>query len=183
MKNLILLGDSICISYREKVKEMLEGKATVAYPEENCRWSGYMYNTLRYWLPELPKPDVIHFNSGIWECVHLYGESEPFYTTEDYVRDVMRVYRELCKTGAKVIFGTTTPITEHVKLYDHEVQKNLDAVLPVLKAAGCEINDLNAVVRADKGRFIIPDDGCHLTEDGAQACAEAVVKAVLPYLE
>ena len=62
------------------------------------------------------------------------------------------------------------------------IQKNLDAIVPVLKAAGCEINDLNAVVRADKGRFIIPEDGCHLTEEGAQACAEAVVKAVLPYL-
>lgn len=183
MKNLILLGDSICISYREMVKDMLKDKANVAYPQENCRWSGYMYNTLRYWLPELPKPDVIHFNSGIWECVHLYGESEPFYTTEDYVRDVMRVYHELCKTGAKIIFATTTPIQKHVKLYNHEVQKNLDAILPYLQAEGCEINDLNAVVRADMDRFILPNDGCHLTEEGAHACANAVVRTVSPYLD
>ena len=183
MKNVLLLGDSICISYREKVKQMLQGKAEVFYPEENCRWSGYMYNTLRYWLPNFPNPDIIHFNSGIWECVHLYGESEPFYTTEDYVRDVMRVYRELCKTGAKIIFATTTPILKHERLYDSEVQRNIDAIVPCLKAEGCEIDDLNSVVRTDMQRFILPDDGCHLTDDGSSVCAKAVCRAIEPYLD
>lgn len=182
MKNVLLLGDSICISYRGEVKRALQGRAEVFYPEENCRWSGYMYNTLRYWLPNFPAPDVIHFNSGIWECVHLYGESEPFYTTQDYVRDVLRVYRELRKTGAKIIFATTTPILRHDRLNDAEVQRNTEAVVPCLMAEGCEINDLNRVIRADMQRFILPDDGCHLTDDGARACAAAVCTLIEPYL-
>ena len=142
-----------------------------------------MYNSLRFWLPALPQPDVIHFNSGIWECVHLYGEKEPFYTTNDYVRDVLRVYRELNKLNVPIVFATTTPILKHDRLWDSEVTKNMNAVVPVLKKEGCIINDLNSLIRRNMQHYIIIEDGCHLTEAGAKACAEAVCNIVEPYLK
>ena len=92
MKNAVLLGDSIRISYQLTVKSLLAGKADVLYPEENCRWAGYTLNSLRYWLPNLPtNPDVIHWNNGIWDSVVLYPEDGPFITVENYVRDIMCV--------------------------------------------------------------------------------------------
>ena len=73
MKNILLLGDSIRMSYQPVVKEMLEGKANVYGPMDNGRWSGYTLNTLRFWLPQMPTPDIVHWNNGIWDMGDDYG--------------------------------------------------------------------------------------------------------------
>ncbi len=181
MKNVLLLGDSICISYREKVREALKGRAEVCYPEENGRWAAYMYNSLKYWLPNLPKPDVIHFNTGIWDCEHLFDSEEPFCSVEEYVRDGMRLYRQLKKTGATIIFATTTPVAKGERFVEEEICAHTQALAAALIREGCIINDLHGVVSADMQGYI-SEDGCHPTEAGANTCAEAVLRAIEPYL-
>ena len=58
MKQVILLGDSIRMQYQKSVGEKLADIAEVSGPEENGRWSGYTLNSLRFWLPQLPVPDL-----------------------------------------------------------------------------------------------------------------------------
>ena len=52
MNRLILLGDSIRLGYQPEVARILNGRMEVAGPDENGRWSGYILNSLRFWMPE-----------------------------------------------------------------------------------------------------------------------------------
>lgn len=52
MKNVILLGDSIRQGYDEFVAEGLSGVAQVYYPEENCRFSVFLFRSLDRWVQE-----------------------------------------------------------------------------------------------------------------------------------
>ena len=79
MKNVILLGDSIRMQYQGPVGEKLSDIATVSGPDENGRWSGYTLNSLRFWLPELPSPDLVQWNCGLWDMGDDYQEGRHFY--------------------------------------------------------------------------------------------------------
>lgn len=41
MKKVFLLGDSIRKGYDKYVERAFEGKASVYYPEDNCRFAAY----------------------------------------------------------------------------------------------------------------------------------------------
>ena len=77
MKQIILLGDSIRMQYQPVVGEKLADIAAVSGPDENCRWSGYTLNSLRFWLPQLPSPDLVQWNCGLWDMGDDYQEGIP----------------------------------------------------------------------------------------------------------
>jgi len=60
MKTILLLGDSIRLSYQPLVAAKLDGRAKVVGPSENCRFALYTLMRLDEWLQECGKPDVIH---------------------------------------------------------------------------------------------------------------------------
>ena len=60
MKNLFLLGDSIRMQYQPVVAEKLKDLAEISGPHDNGRWSGYTLNSLRFWLPHLPRAAPDH---------------------------------------------------------------------------------------------------------------------------
>lgn len=84
MKQILLLGDSLRMGYEPIVRRMLEGRAQVSGPEENGRWAGYTLNSLRFWIPNLPKPDIIHWNNGLWDLGDDYQLGRPFSLPEEY---------------------------------------------------------------------------------------------------
>ena len=66
MKNVILFGDSIRMQYQEPVGKRLADIANIYGPDENDRWSGYVLNSLRFWLPSFPTPDLVQWNAGLY---------------------------------------------------------------------------------------------------------------------
>ena len=72
MIRVMLLGDSVRMFYQEKTKEFLGENYEVWSPKENCRFSLYLLNSLRFYLAEFPSPDIIHFNVGLWDTAILY---------------------------------------------------------------------------------------------------------------
>ena len=139
MKNLLLLGDSIRVGYCGFVKELLEGKVNVFFPDENCRFAQYTLREVERWTAKLPTVDVIHWNNGLWDSAHLSisgvaddGEAagvtiKPAHVIADYRYDedpltpppmyeymlnriVIRL-QQLCPK-AEIVFGTTTPVIE-----------------------------------------------------------------------
>ena len=74
MKQVLLLGDSIRMFYQERVRQLLGEDYQLSAPEENCRFAAYTLNSLRMWLPKVPKPDIIHWNNGLWDTAVLYPE-------------------------------------------------------------------------------------------------------------
>lgn len=115
MKQVLLLGDSIRQYYQKKVAEILGADYNVFDPAENCRFAAYTFNTLRHRLPEFPKPDVIHRNNGLWDTVHVYGEEVCMTLLSTYLEYLERIAKVLKPTGAKVIFATTTRVTQKEK--------------------------------------------------------------------
>ena len=70
MKKVMLIGDSIRLSYQAKVAELLSDRAIVTGPEENCRFSAYTLFNLTSWVQE-DDYDVIQWNNGQWDTSHM----------------------------------------------------------------------------------------------------------------
>ena len=181
MKKVVLLGDSIrLIGYGPKVPEMLGDDYTVFQSEDNCRFVKYTLRCLFEWRENIQDADIIHWNNGLWDTsTGLFDDGgKPFTGEEEYVDNMLRVASELLKITPNVIFATTTPVHPEYRYNDNEVIKRYNAVLvPRLQAMGIRINDLHSIIAAN-----IPENICqdkiHLSEQGAQACAEQVVSMI-----
>lgn len=182
MKKVLLVGDSIRIGYQEHVKEILEGKAEVVFPEENGRFSKYTLWAINLWMNELGKPDIVHFNTGLWDLHHEYPMVEALSTCEEYLENLRRIVNELQRTGAKIIFATTTPIAlDGVGRSNWEIDKYNEAAIELMKSLKIEINDLNSLIKQDLEGYIC-EDKLHLNETGYRISAEKVAGVIEKYL-
>ena len=182
MKQVLLLGDSVRMQYQPAVREKLADIAEVSGPEENGRWSGYTLNSLRFWLPQLPSPDLVHWNCGLWDMGDDYQEGRHFYPPDLYKDTCHRICRVLRKVTGKpdlpIIIATTTP-TLHGDQTD--IMLYNDVLRKVAAEEHAEINDLFAVVALAKAEMI-GEDHIHLSPAGVEAAAEqtaAVIRAIL----
>ena len=182
MKQVILLGDSVRMQYQKLVGEKLADIAEVTGPEENGRWSGYVLNSLRFWLPGMPSPDLVQWNAGLWDMGDDYQEGRHFYPLDLYEETCHRICRILRKfTGKpdlKIVIATTTP-TMHgdhgdILLYNGILRK-------VAAEENAAVNDLYAVVSPAKEEMI-GEDHIHLSPTGVEAVAAqtaAVLRSLL----
>jgi len=182
MKEVLLLGDSIRMFYQERVKELLGGEYNVSGPAENGRFAAYTFNSLRMWLPAFPQPDIIHFNNGLWDTAILYPEDGCFTPLEEYIRTMERIVRQLKKTGAKLIFATTTPthpgkaewVTDMPPRHiNAEIERYNAAAVALMQREGIEINDLYHLV-CDHIEDYVSDDWIHPDPSGIEELAQAV---------
>lgn len=178
MKNVILLGDSIRMQYQETVGKKLADIATVSGPEENGRWSGYTLNSLRFWLPDLPSPDLVQWNCGLWDMGDDYQEGRHFYPPELYEDTCHRICRILRKwtekLELKIVIATTTPTLhgdhEDILLYNDILKK-------VAAEENAAVNDLYSVVAPIKEQ-VICEDKLHLLPQGVEAVAEQTAQII-----
>ena len=176
MKQIILLGDSVRMQYQPAVKEKLKDIAEVSGPEENGRWSGYTLNSLRFWLPQLPSPDLVQWNCGLWDMGDDYQEGRHFYPPDLYEETCHRICRVLRKfTGKpdlKIVIATTTPTLQgdhaDILLYNR-------ILLKVAAEENALVNDLYDVVATAKNEMIC-EDHIHLTPAGIEAVAEQTAR-------
>lgn len=177
MKKVMLLGDSIRMGYQDEVIRLLDG-CSVWKPEENCRFAKYTLNSLRFWLNDCPKPDIIHWNNGIWDIKRLYDWDESFSSVEEYLHDMERVLKVLRSTGARIVFAATTPVRDGaVGLDNGTISKYNEAIARLMTGEGIPVNDLYSVVYPSRDQYIV-EDLVHLSEPGIAACAKAVAHAV-----
>ena len=89
MKKILLLGDSIRLSYCARVRELLDGKAEVFYPDDNCRYIKYTLRCLCDWMAlASPAPDIVHWNNGLWDTGKVTHDGlcfTPIYEYAEYV--------------------------------------------------------------------------------------------------
>ncbi len=182
MNQIILLGDSVRMQYQPVVAKKLADIAEVSGPEENGRWSGYTLNSLRFWLPQLPSPDLVQWNCGLWDMGDDYQEGRHFYPLDLYEETCHRICRVLRKItrkpDLKIVIATTTP-TLHG---DHgDIRQYNDVLRKVAAEENAIVNDLYYVV-AEKKEQMIGEDHIHLNDTGIEAVAErtaVVLRSVL----
>ena len=184
MKNILLLGDSIRIGYDEFVKEKLEGKADVFFPEDNCRFAQYMLRYLGNWkdLAEPESVDIVHWNCGLWDILRMDGD-EVFTPKEFYVHTIVRIAKKmkLFFPNARIIFALTTPVieswgSENFMRYNSDIEEYNAAAIDALTPLGVEINDLYST--AAKFDESLRKDWTHFNDDGSNLLADSVVKAI-----
>jgi lysophospholipase L1-like esterase len=181
---VLLLGDSIRMSYQQRVAERLGDRATVVGPAENCQFSLYTLSSLPRWLAALGCPAVVHWNNGIHDVGHNPNRRPVQFSCEDYVGNLGLILRQLRETGARVVWATMTPVHPLRELRDDqwswrntEIDEYNLAARELMAAEGVSINDLHALVASDMDRFLA-EDMLHLSEAGCEACAAAVAQAV-----
>ena len=155
MKNILLLGDSIRMGYDSFVRDKLAGRANVFFAEDNGRFAQSTLRALGDWKGQLllPEIDVVHWNNGLWDALHLNaasggadGEAEGVTISPENVPnefrydadpltppDIYRYYlgrvltriRQLFPSAA-VVFATTTPVIEEQASWAYRSNREID---------------------------------------------------------
>lgn len=100
LPRVLLIGDSVSRGYTLDTRAAMKGIANVHRAPENCGPTANGLKKLDIWLGK-GKWDVIHFNFGI------HDRNTP---VADYEKRLEEIITRLEKTGAKLIWASTTPI-------------------------------------------------------------------------
>ena len=177
MKKIILLGDSIRLSYGNRVRELLGEGYTVWQPEDNCRFAAYTLRMLFDYKAQLEGADVIHFNCGLWDMCDLFGDG-PFTPLEVYAEQMVRIAKILKTYAPVVIFATTTPPSP--KMWGHDldrVRAYNAAAMAALEPLGVLFDDLFTPVAEDIDRMI-SEDYLHASPYGVEILANRVADCI-----
>jgi acyl-CoA thioesterase-1 len=186
LPRVLIVGDSISEGYTPRVRRLLDGKANVHRPADNCRMSAYGVEHIGEWVGD-SKWDVIHFNFGLWDW---YGWKNPQATPESYANNLDAIVRSLKKTGARLIFGMTTPPSigperqTKIVITEARAKEFNDAATAVMEKHGVRINDLYALIGSNRAKYQRAENNVHYTEAGTDLLAAQVAKeiqAALPH--
>ena len=177
MKKIILLSDSIRLSYQNRVCELLGDGYTVWGPDDNCRFASYTLRMLYDYREQLKDADLIHFNCGLWDMCDLFGDG-PFTPPEVYVEQMVRIAKILKTYAPVVVFAATTPPSP--KMWGHDmdrVRAYNAAALAALEPLGILFDDLFTPVAEDIDRMI-SEDLLHASPYGVEVLANRVADCV-----
>ena len=177
MKKIILLGDSIRLSYQHRVTELLGPDFTVWGPDDNSRFASYTLRMLFDYKAQLEDADVIHFNCGLWDMCDLFGDG-PFTPLEVYAEQMVRIAKILKTYAPVVIFATTTPPSP--KMWGHDrnrVRAYNAAAVAALEPLDILVDDLFTPVAEDIDRMI-SEDYLHASPYGVEVLANRVADCI-----
>ena len=201
MKRVLLLGDSIRLGYQENVIDELSGEFDVWGNPENNRFAKYTLNELgrifkafsdrtaekcdesllqptEHTSAEIVRPDIIHWNNGLWDTSIVCPEDGAFTPVDEYISYMSKILRELRKITDKVIFATTTPVKPANPNQKNEIITEYNKrITEFMHEQNVAVNDLNALVSSDIDRYI-SSDCIHLSEEGKSACAKQIAEYV-----
>ncbi len=185
LPRVLLIGDSISIGYTLSVRAHLAGRANVHRPGENCGPTVLGLARLDSWLGSGPWA-VIHFNFGLHDLKYLdeHGTYVPpdrgrvVATPEQYAQNLRAIVTRLRRTGARLIFATTTPVPAGAlgRVEGSEQAYNA-AALRVMQELGVTVNDLGGYARAHQAEIQSPHD-VHYTPAGYTALSNLVANAI-----
>ena len=177
MKKIILLGDSIRLSYQSRVSELLGSDFAVWGPDDNCRFASYTLRMLYDYREQLKGADLIHFNCGLWDMCDLFGDG-PFTSPEVYVEQMVRIAKILKTYAPVVVFAATTPPSP--RMWGHDIQRVRAynaAAMAALEPLGILFDDLFTPVAEDIDRMI-SEDLLHASPFGVEVLANRVADCV-----
>jgi acyl-CoA thioesterase-1 len=183
LPRVLLIGDSISIGYTVTVRNILAGKANVHRIPENGADTANGLKNIDTWLGDTHW-DVIHFNWGLHDLkmTPAGGRQIP---VESYEKNLATLVARLRKTGAKLIWATTTPVPEG-KLspprQPADVERYNGAAARVMKANEIVSDDLHATVLPRMAEVQLPAN-VHFNSSGWELLGRQVASAIEIALE
>ena len=105
LPKVVLVGDSIRMSYAPVVAKQLEGTAVVISSKSNGGDSGNVLKNLTAWVIR-EKPAVVHFNCGIHDTKKFIATGKFQISPEKYEANLRSIVARIRKeTDAFVVFG------------------------------------------------------------------------------
>jgi len=178
LPRVLLIGDSISIGYTLPVRERLAGTANVHRIPENGGPTTLGLAKLEAWRGT-NRWDVIHFNWGLHD-LKLQPDGRHQVPVAEYEQNLRSLVARLQKTGAVLIWATTTPVPPAVKgpaRNPADVALYNTAALRVMRAAGVRINDLYRFAERRLPRIQVPQN-VHFTAEGSDQLAQPVARAI-----
>ena len=182
LQNVLLIGDSISIGYTREVRRRLEGVANVFRVPDNARSTRQTLDRIETYLGRR-QWDVIHFNWGIHDItlVDDAGESDPEgkpqIGPQQYEDNLARLVRRLKATRAELIWASTTPVADDVRVRDNGRIEDYNATAAELMDRHfVTVNDLHAVVAGAGESWW--KGGVHFNEAGSEALGRATADAI-----
>lgn len=184
---ILIIGDSISNGYTPFVKEALKDNALVDHNPGNAQYSGTGVAMIDEWLGN-EKWDVVQFNFGLWD---LYGweNADILRTPETYARNLEKIVVRLKKTGAKLIWVTTTPVCPgpEVKcklIIDSDTESAFqNAALGVMEKYKVKVNNINKVSRKIYKNHGVGYNDVHFTTEGYKLLAQEITKELKKILK
>jgi len=193
LPRVLLIGDSISGGYLGGVSSRLKGAATVV--------RGNNAGDSRGGLEQIDKIlgterwDVIHFNWGLHDMTWQFRMKPEDRGIEQYAARLEKIVLRLEKTGAKLIWATTTPwcpedyeyIEKRFKQkYDYAGEEELKwkkAALEVMSRHNVDINDLYSLLYPKLDEFLNKPTDIHFNGKGSASMAEQISKVVGQHLK
>lgn len=191
LPRVLIIGDSISIGYTADVRKVLEGKVNLHRIPGNAGHTAMGLAGLPKWLDKKNgKWDLIHFNWGLWDLCYRHPKSKNqgkrdkekgtlTHTPEVYAANLDKIVERLKKTGAILVFATTTPVPEGEagrKLGDDAIYNK--AAIEVMKKHDIVIDDLNAVMAGKMKEYASKPGDVHFKPEGYALLAKVVALSI-----
>lgn len=169
LPRILLIGDSVSRGYTQAVRAALDGRMNVHRAPENCGPTANGIKKIEVWLGD-GKWDVIHFNFGI------HDRNTP---VADYKQRLQQLVERMSRTGAKLVWATTTPIPDDLPKNQRAasiVERNV-AAAEVMKGAGVLTDDLFEAVTPKLAELQNPND-VHFNAQGYEFLGKQVASSL-----
>ena len=196
LPKVVLVGDSIRLSYTAVATQQLAGQAVVVSPRANGGDSSNVLTNLKRWvLPE--QPAVVCFNCGIHDTKKFREAGRFQVPPEQYEANLRAIVKQIrSETTAVVLFATTTPILDDraaaarkgrdYELLEASVVQYNGIATRVMQELKVPVVDLHAVLAKPAPpattATLIAGDGVHLTPAGRKLLGQSVATFVAGHL-
>lgn len=190
----LIIGDSISLGYTPHVRRILEGRADVQHSPGNSQHTGTGLERLDAWLGET-NWDVIHFNWGLWDLCYRHPDSKEqgnrdkvngkvTFEPEEYEKNLRELVARLKKTGAKLIWATTTPVPEKEagRILGDDIKYNAIAAR-IMKENNIVTNNLHSQALKRLPEIMNKPGDVHYTKKGYAYLAEKVAAEIMKSTE
>lgn len=164
LPRVLVVGDSISMNYHNAAKSALKGVANYHRIEGNSFSTVYGVKNMERWLGDYKKKglgwDVIQFNHGLHDLKQAYDSTSKTWgayvvSIEDYKAGLEKEIAILKKTGAKLVWCSTTPVQQsntgkYARRKGASAEFNQAALEVIKKHPEIQINDLHGFICGSK---------------------------------
>jgi len=188
-EKVLLIGDSVSWGYYPHVKQALSNECEVVHAKGNNASTEYGLEHLECWLGQ-EKWDVIHFNWGLHDMKYVSATNKmqgvavdkgtQWVPVEQYEKNLDSLVQRLLKTGAKLIWCTTTPVPEGAfsRYPRAEWAYNAAAARVMANYPQISVNDLHEYIRPQREAMGGLKKDVHYSDAGSRNLANGVILAL-----
>ena len=179
---VLIVADDL--GYTISVRQQLAGVANVHRIPANGGPTTKGMARIDAWLGDGPW-DVIHFNFGLHDLKYIDDKGKSVVEKgklqvppDQYEANLRQLVARLKKTGAKLVFATTTPVPKRAggRVAGDERRYN-EIALRVMKAEGVAVDDLYEFAQPRLAKLQLPEN-VHFTPEGYEALGVEVAGSI-----